>query len=213
MSFHFDTLTVTHILLIYELLRAILSMTIQALLYLCWISLIYTTFPVLRKHHARWHQKPNCSFYLTSNTPIRKANHCVREGDRSTHSVLDGPSYSRTFVARLFLPQIAFSSREDRGFLLMLFLQIILAVKLLGSGWSPGGRGAPHNHGGVEEHTSFSSICLPASRLHQKASLPPDIPSQTSQEKLWPWFLSSRVEGKDTSFQKGKVFSIYTIVD
>lgn len=91
---------------------------------------------------------------------------------RSTHSVLDSLPYSHTFVARLSLPQPAFSSREERGFPLMLFLQTILAVKLLSSGWSPGGRGAPHNHGKVEEHTSFSSICLPASSLHQQASPP-----------------------------------------
>lgn len=68
-------------------------------------------------------------------------------------------------------------------------------------------------NGKVEEHISFSSICLPASSLHQQASLPADIPSQTAQEKLWPWFRSSRVEGKDTTFQKGEVFSVYTIVD
>lgn len=127
------------------------------------------------------------------------------KGIRSTHSVLDSPPYSHTFVARLFLPQPAFSSPEERGFPLLLFLQTILTVELLSSGWSPGGRGAPHNHGKGEEHTSFSSVCLPASSLHQLASPPPDIPSQTSLEKLWPWFLSSRVEGKDTTFQKGKV--------
>lgn len=132
------------------------------------------------------------------------------KGIRSTHSVLDSPPYSHTFLARLFLPQTAFSSWEERGFPLMLFLQTILAV--LSSGWSPGGCGAPHNQK-VEEHTSLSSICLLAISLHQQASPPPDVPFQTSPEKLWPWFLSARVEGMDTTFQKGKGFSINTIAD
>lgn len=55
------------------------------------------------------------------------------------------------------------------------------------------------------------SACQPA--VSTSKHLPADIPSQTSQEKLWPWFRSSRVEGKDTTFQKGEVFSVYTIVD
>lgn len=92
------------------------------------------------------------------------------------------------------------------------FLQTILAVKLLSSGWSPGGRGAPHNQK-AEEHTSFSSICLSASSLHQHLHHQTDVSFRTLLEKLRPWFLLSRVEGMDTTFQKGKVFSINTIVD
>lgn len=136
------------------------------------------------------------------------------KGIRSTHSVLDSPPYSHTFVARLFLPQPAFSSPEERGFPLLLFLQTILTVELLSSGWSPGGRGAPHNHGKGEENTSFSSVCLPASQQSPPAGISTTrrpLPDFSGETLAMVPLIPGRREGYNLSKRQG--FNINTTVD